>query len=168
MHTHAIDTAVWAVQHVLPQVLRYMDGQKYDAHWDWFDDPLHGHGKDTEADNRVATVLMYLGEVEEGGETSLPLAELIDPKRQVLVRPSECAKKGTLAVRPKKGDALLFWDILPDGKVVDRSALHASCPTLKGTKWTATKWWVAAEVQQGWPWFGCVVLIPSCSVLPVL
>jgi prolyl 4-hydroxylase len=120
-----------------------MDGQKYDAHWDWFDDPLHGHGKDTEADNRVATVLLYLGEVEEGGETSLPLAELIDPKRQLLVRPSECAKKGTLAVRPKKGDALLFWDILPDGKVVDRAALHASCPTLKGTKWTATKWWVA-------------------------
>eukprot|EP00878_Enallax_costatus_P041017 GHUV01047456.1.p1 GENE.GHUV01047456.1~~GHUV01047456.1.p1 ORF type:complete len:115 (+),score=35.77 GHUV01047456.1:1433-1777(+) len=27
-----------------------------------------------------------------------------------------------------------------DGKTVDRASLHASCPTLKGTKWTATKW----------------------------
>ena len=23
------------------QILRYQDGQKYDAHWDWFDDPVH-------------------------------------------------------------------------------------------------------------------------------
>jgi hypothetical protein len=23
------------------QVLRYQNGQKYDAHWDWFDDPTH-------------------------------------------------------------------------------------------------------------------------------
>ncbi len=23
------------------QILRYIDGQKYDAHWDWFDDPVH-------------------------------------------------------------------------------------------------------------------------------
>jgi len=23
------------------QVLRYVEGQKYDAHWDWFDDVRH-------------------------------------------------------------------------------------------------------------------------------
>jgi hypothetical protein len=43
----------------------------------------------------------------------------------------ECAKKGTMAVVPNKGDALLFWDMLPNGQQVDRRALHASCPTLK-------------------------------------
>lgn len=52
---------------------------------------------------------------------------------------SACANNGTLAVVPNKGDALLFWDMLPDGKTVDRRSLHSSCPTLKGTKWTATK-----------------------------
>ncbi len=52
---------------------------------------------------------------------------------------SACAVNGTLAVWPKKGDALLFWDMMPDGQTVDRRSLHASCPTLKGTKWTATK-----------------------------
>ena len=63
------------------QVLRYMDGQKYDAHWDYFDHP--GHWVNQTKENRVATVLLYLGEVLEGGETSLPIAEPIDPVRQV-------------------------------------------------------------------------------------
>ena len=44
-------------------MLRYNDGQKYDAHWDWFDDPSHARLNDTE--NRAATVLMYLGEVRQ-------------------------------------------------------------------------------------------------------
>jgi prolyl 4-hydroxylase len=46
--------------------------------------------------------------------------------------PGECATKGSgLAVVPRKGDALLFWDMHVDGTTVDRAALHASCPTLK-------------------------------------
>eukprot|EP00775_Hariotina_reticulata_P009877 gene9877-10035_t len=119
------------------QVLRYQNGQKYDAHWDWFDDPVHT--KDS-GENRVATVLMYLGDVLEGGETTLPLGTPIDADRQNLANPSECALKGSMAIAPKKGDALLFWDMHVDGKTVDRASLHASCPTLKGTKWTCTKW----------------------------
>ncbi|WIA37951.1 hypothetical protein OEZ86_001328 [Tetradesmus obliquus] len=120
------------------QVLRYQNGQKYDAHWDWFDDPTHPADS---GENRAATVLMYLGDVEEGGETTLPLGKFIDEGRQRLHSPSECATKGSgMAVLPRKGDALLFWDMHVDGTRVDRASLHASCPTLKGTKWTATKW----------------------------
>ncbi|KAF8069685.1 P4H3 [Scenedesmus sp. PABB004] len=159
------------------QVLRYRDGQKYDAHWDWFDDPTHPA---TDGENRAATVLMYLGDVSEGGETALPIGRFIDAARQALPAPSEraarrgpepgagggarlalrgraadaprrrcraprgagaCAANGSgLAVVPRRGDALLFWDMHVDGRAVDRSSLHASCPTLKGTKWTATKW----------------------------
>lgn len=121
------------------QVLRYVDGQKYDAHWDWFDDPVH-HSMHMKDGNRLATVLLYLAEVEEGGETSLPLAIPIDEEAQTLPNQSECATRGTLAVRPRKGDALLFWDLEMDFNTGDRRALHASCPTLKGMKWTATKW----------------------------
>lgn len=62
-------------------MLRYQNGQEYGAHWDWFDHPA-ARADDPEADNRVATVLMYLGVVEEGGETALPLAEPIDAARQ--------------------------------------------------------------------------------------
>jgi len=38
-------------------VLRYVNGQKYDAHWDFFDDDRH---RAEHSDNRYATVLMYL------------------------------------------------------------------------------------------------------------
>lgn len=38
------------------EVLRYRDGQKYSAHWDFFEDKFN----DERSGNRVATVLMYL------------------------------------------------------------------------------------------------------------
>lgn len=54
------------------QVLRYEYGQKYDAHFDYFSDKVNiargGH--------RMATVLMYLSNVEKGGETVFPSAEV--------------------------------------------------------------------------------------------
>jgi hypothetical protein len=53
---------------------------------DYFEDPVHR--KDPE-ENRAATVVMYLGDVEEGGETTLPLGIPIDPARQVMHNPSE-------------------------------------------------------------------------------
>jgi hypothetical protein len=154
---------------------------------DWFDDPLHNKES---GENRVATVLMYLGEVSEGGETTLPLGLPIDEERQKIVNPSECVAlqhcsrparmgvgvlpsrlielrdqtrnhvvsnapdtpsplcacvlcralpsptgecvaKGTMAVVPRRGDALLFWDMHPNGTDVDRASLHASCPTIQ-------------------------------------
>ncbi|KAG2487816.1 hypothetical protein HYH03_013660 [Edaphochlamys debaryana] len=121
------------------QILRYENGQKYDAHWDWFDDPVH-HKAYLENGNRYATVLLYLAEVDEGGETNLPLADPIDADMQRLDNPSQCAAAWGISVRPRKGDALLFYDMDIMGQAGDRKALHASCPTLKGMKWTATKW----------------------------
>lgn len=38
------------------------------------------------------------------------------------------------------GDALLFYNLKPDG-TQDVSSLHTGCPVLKGVKWTATKWY---------------------------
>jgi prolyl 4-hydroxylase len=46
-----------------------------------------------------------------------------------------------LGVRPRKGDALLFWSIRPDG-IFDPLTRHASCPVVKGQKVVATRWWV--------------------------
>lgn len=40
------------------QVLRYKNGQKYDAHWDWFE--AADMEKDSATGQRTATVLMYL------------------------------------------------------------------------------------------------------------
>uniref|UniRef100_A0A7S0WQJ9 Fe2OG dioxygenase domain-containing protein n=1 Tax=Chlamydomonas leiostraca TaxID=1034604 RepID=A0A7S0WQJ9_9CHLO len=120
------------------EVLRYKHAQKYDSHWDYFG----GDSTNSSTGDRVATVLMYLSDVMDGagGETSLPLAEAIDEQLQSTAGMSECASKMGIAVRPRKGDALLFWNSLPEALISDKRSLHASCPTFKGEKWTATKW----------------------------
>lgn len=50
----------------------------------------------------------------------------------------ECARAG-LAVKPRKGSALLFWSLKPNSKDKDLTSLHGGCPVLKGDKWSATK-----------------------------
>jgi len=77
---------------------------------------------------------MYLSTPEEGGETVFPSAE----RRVTGAGWSDCARRG-FAVHPKKGDALIFYALTPDGER-DVASLHASCPTLRGSKWSATKW----------------------------
>jgi prolyl 4-hydroxylase len=41
-------------------------------------------------------------------------------------------------VKPRVGDALLFYSLTPDG-TQDKLSLHAGCPVIKGEKWSATK-----------------------------
>lgn len=43
------------------------------------------------------------------------------------------------AVKPRKGDALLFFSLHPDART-DSLSLHGSCPVIEGEKWSATKW----------------------------
>ncbi|KAK7359657.1 hypothetical protein VNO77_01619 [Canavalia gladiata] len=118
------------------QVLRYEHGQKYDPHYDYFVDKVNiargGH--------RVATVLMYLSDVTRGGETVFPNAEESPRHRgsETGEDLSECAKKG-IAVKPQRGDALLFFSLHPNA-TPDTLSLHAGCPVIEGEKWSATKW----------------------------
>jgi hypothetical protein len=79
-------------------------------------------------------LLFYLSDVEEGGETVFPRAST----RVSGPGWSDCAREG-MAVKPVAGDALLFYGLLPDG-TKDWNSLHGSCPTLRGHKWSATKW----------------------------
>ena len=59
----------------------------------------------------IVTCTTLLADVEEGGETTLPLAQAIDEAAQQLEAPSACAARMGLAVRPRKGDALMFFDM---------------------------------------------------------
>ncbi|KAI8476888.1 MAG: hypothetical protein J3K34DRAFT_516155 [Monoraphidium minutum] len=115
-------------------ILRYNPSEEYTAHFDIFFDNVHVQN----GGQRVATVILYLSDVEEGGETVFPDSPTRPPLEEAATF-SDCAKKG-LGVRPYKGDALLFFSLKPDGKTHDVASLHAGCPVIRGTKWIATKW----------------------------
>ena len=116
------------------QILRYKIGQKYDAHHDYFHDNVNGDA--AHGGQRVATLLMYLTTPEEGGETIFPNGEV--PADHNPADWSECAK-GKLGVKPRRGDAMLFYSLTPSGEK-DPFSLHGSCPVVKGIKYSATRW----------------------------
>eukprot|EP00262_Sarcandra_glabra_P008925 TRINITY_DN22876_c0_g1_i1.p1 TRINITY_DN22876_c0_g1~~TRINITY_DN22876_c0_g1_i1.p1 ORF type:complete len:289 (+),score=43.68 TRINITY_DN22876_c0_g1_i1:156-1022(+) len=116
------------------QILHYEVGQKYEPHYDYFLDEFNTKN----GGQRIATVLMYLSDVEEGGETVFPSAKVNSSSIPWWNELSECAKKG-LSVRARMGDALLFWSMRPDASL-DPSSLHGGCAVIKGNKWSSTKW----------------------------
>jgi prolyl 4-hydroxylase len=104
------------------QLVHYLPGQEYNAHHDF----VYPKTMDRFQPARFATILLYLNEGMEGGETSFP--------RWVN---AETAKG--LTVKPEKGKAVLFYSFLPDGNLDDLSQ-HAALPVLKGEKWLTNLW----------------------------
>lgn len=64
----------------------------------------------------------YRSDVEEGGETIFPDANVNASSLPWYNELSDCAKRG-LSVKPKMGDALLFWSMKPDA-TLDPLSLH--------------------------------------------
>ncbi|KAM6564248.1 hypothetical protein CsatB_024246 [Cannabis sativa] len=123
------------------QILHYEVGQKYEPHYDYFLDDFNT----VNGGQRMATLLMYLTDVEEGGETVFPAAKGNFSSVPWWNELSDCGKKG-LSVKPKMGDALLFWSMKPDA-TLDPSSLHGGCPVIKGNKWSSTKWMRVSEYK---------------------
>ncbi|KAL3685679.1 hypothetical protein R1sor_003701 [Riccia sorocarpa] len=111
-------------------VLRYEIGQKYNSHYDVFNPAEYGPQKS----QRMASFLLYLSDVEEGGETMFPFENY--QNMNIGYDYKQCMG---LRVKPKQGDALLFYSMFPNG-TFDAAALHGSCPVASGEKWVATKW----------------------------
>eukprot|EP00286_Rhodomonas_abbreviata_P000695 CAMPEP_0181291050 /NCGR_PEP_ID=MMETSP1101-20121128/1750_1 /TAXON_ID=46948 /ORGANISM="Rhodomonas abbreviata, Strain Caron Lab Isolate" /LENGTH=433 /DNA_ID=CAMNT_0023395395 /DNA_START=500 /DNA_END=1801 /DNA_ORIENTATION=+ len=129
------------------QVLHYAVGQHYHSHYDYFDPSIHEAFISSPGRNRFITVLFYLSDVEEGGETVFPLAG--NASVSEVTDFSDCSRG--LKVKPQSGDALLFYNLLPDkqqgscpeedpGCHLDRKSLHAGCDVTKGEKWAANFW----------------------------
>lgn len=110
------------------QVLRYGVGQEYKSHYDSI----------IESSPRMATVILYLNDVNKGGETAFPQSDAWSTRPVGDHLLSKCAR-GSVAVKPKRGDALLFFSLNSD-LTMDDTSLHAGCPVIEGVKWTATKW----------------------------
>ncbi|KAK9684174.1 hypothetical protein RND81_10G191700 [Saponaria officinalis] len=112
----------------LIQVLRYEKDQFYRPHHDYFSDSYNVK----RGGQRVATMLMYLTDNVEGGETYFPMAGSGQ---------CSCGKKTVtgMSVKPIKGNAVLFWSMGLDGKS-DPNSVHGGCEVISGEKWSATKW----------------------------
>ncbi|KAL7607024.1 hypothetical protein Lser_V15G20011 [Lactuca serriola] len=111
-------------------VLRYEIGQRYNSHYDAFNPTEYGPQKS----QRIASFLLYLSDVEEGGETMFPFENGENADTNYDFR--KCIG---LKVKPRKGDGLLFYSLYPNG-TIDPTSLHGSCAVVKGQKWVATKW----------------------------
>jgi len=102
------------------QILHYGVGAQYKPHFDFFEPEYAGSLAHLEkGGQRINTTILYLNDVEEGGETIFP----------------EIA----LSVSARKGAAVYFSYYLPDG-VLDRLTLHGGAPVKRGHKWIATRW----------------------------
>jgi len=66
------------------------------------------------------------------------------------------------AVKPKKGDALLFFSLHPN-VTTDPTSYHGSCPVIEGEKWSATKWIHMLPVDEIWRNPDCVDENEHCS-----
>jgi prolyl 4-hydroxylase len=102
------------------QVIQYLPGGEYKAHFDYF--PPNEPGSTThlkQGGQRVCTVVIYLNDVTAGGQTRFPTLGL--------------------DIWPKKGSALLFSYCNAEGDL-DARTLHAGMPVIQGEKWIATKW----------------------------
>ncbi|KAG6604146.1 putative prolyl 4-hydroxylase 9, partial [Cucurbita argyrosperma subsp. sororia] len=111
-------------------ILRYEIGQKYNSHYDAFNPSEYGPQKS----QRVASFLLYLTDVEDGGETMFPFENGLNMDGRY-----DYQKCTGLKVKPRQGDGLLFYSVFPNG-TIDPTSLHGSCPVVKGQKWVATKW----------------------------
>ena len=148
------------------QLLRYNLTTAYSPHYDYMGaiDGDHDYNSAGEGSNRFATILLYLSDVDDGGETVFPLAA--QPGREKMSRSeaddlttayleqrgvSELFPLGSwqrsmvvdcrtqLALKPKNAEAVLFYNQGSDGQI-DMYSKHGGCPVIEGSKWAANLW----------------------------
>jgi prolyl 4-hydroxylase len=100
---------------------RYLPGQQFQAHCDWFpDNTAYWEVEKARGGQRSITAMAYLNPVEEGGATAFPHLGL--------------------QIEPRPG-ALLIWNNAdPEGNP-NPWTIHAGTPVVRGVKYIITKWY---------------------------
>ncbi|MEO8001311.1 MAG: 2OG-Fe(II) oxygenase, partial [Arenimonas sp.] len=101
------------------QLLRYQPDQEYRPHRDYLPPSLITPLEEGGSGQRESTVIIYLNDMENGGET-----EFIELDKKIA---------------PKTGRILAFRNLHLDGSP-DTRTLHAGLPVANGSKWIATLW----------------------------
>jgi prolyl 4-hydroxylase len=104
---------------------RYMPGQQFKPHNDWFY-TSEGYWPQEEArgGQRSWTAMVYLNDVEAGGATLFTQLGI--------------------QIEPKRGALLIWNNALPDGRP-NEATLHAGTPVVRGAKYIITKWYRTRE-----------------------
>jgi prolyl 4-hydroxylase len=127
-HYAQIPTLLAKAHHVLgiplpqmeePQIVRYREGEEFSWHYDEIPRIQSENGG-----QRVATLLVYLNNVEEGGGT--------------IFRDLKGTDGSQLRVKPRTGSALLFFPAFAGGRADDRT-LHNGDVAFD-TKWICQMW----------------------------
>ena len=102
------------------QVVNYQKGGFFKPHYDACEGAKEFcHRMNGNIGPRYLTVLFYLNDNFDGGETVFP--------------------KINKTIKPKKGKAIIFKNVDDNGVVINQS-LHGGEPILSGEKWIANKW----------------------------
>jgi prolyl 4-hydroxylase len=102
------------------QVLHYGPGARYTPHFDFLV-PRNAASEESlrRSGQRISSLVAYLNDVPDGGETAFPHAGL--------------------SVCPRRGNAVYFEYCNARGQV-DAASLHAGAPVTSGEKWVVTDW----------------------------
>ncbi|PFX31383.1 Transmembrane prolyl 4-hydroxylase [Stylophora pistillata] len=157
------------------QIVRYGKHGHYHAHFDsetdkrtdkrccqLHEDVVQAFNKDEGCRLcRYITILFYLNDVEEGGETAFPMADNVTLSMEYLTSSrgdvdyfnlSHNCHQG-LAISPRKGTAIMWYNHLLDDEsgwmgARDDFSLHGGCDIKKGEKWIANLW-ITAPYKDG-------------------
>jgi len=103
------------------QAQKYEPGQYYKEHWDFFMPTSKEYQVYCEwMGQRTWTTMVYLNDVDEGGETYF--------------------KHLKLRIKPKKG-MIVAWNNLYKNGLPNLKTMHEACPPVSGNKYIITKWW---------------------------
>ena len=112
------------------QIIHYGVGEKYEYHHDGFpmDQTIKSKTFTKMGGQRMVTALVYLNDVEEGGETGF--------------------KKLNIEVKAKKGRIVVFENCKKDTNIIHPDSLHSGRPVIKGEKYAFNLWFRQIPINQ--------------------